>query len=390
MNMLIKQYRENEDIRLFCKILFIFLMSRLFMLVMMAAYNLGMGSSRPVESLMNPWDAQRYRYIIDYGYTFPMDADPQANWAFFPLYPIVCMIVKCLTFGIIDTFWIGMLVSNACILAAAWQSAKLMQDEGHDEISGLSIALLMLAGPYAFYGGSVYTEAMFMLFIVLFFRACRKRKFLLAGCMAALASGTRIVGCTLVFALLTELYMELAPGRVSAAGIRTFAAKMLAEPKKILAVMLCPLGTFCYMTFLYFFCGDAWAFKNVQIAWRQEENFPIIGVLLKACTGQMEPRYTYMGWFCICAFAVYGYMLYKKHYSMAIFGIIALLVPLTSHVMSTCRFIVGTYVIYIGACELLEACGRRSRKLKQAILLVLAAIEGMMLVWWFDWGTWLM
>ena len=29
-------------------------------------------------------------------------------------------------------------------------------------------------------------------------------------------------------------------------------------------------------------------YKNVQIAWREDEYFPIIGVLWKACTGQID------------------------------------------------------------------------------------------------------
>ena len=96
------------------------------------------------------------------------------------------------------------------------------------------------------------------------------------------------------------------------AGLRQFVMNMLKAPKKILSVLVCPLGAFAYMAFLNFFCGDAWAYKNVQIAWREDEYFPIIGVLWKACTGQIEPRYTYMGWFCIAILILYGYMVLQK------------------------------------------------------------------------------
>ena len=122
--------------------------------------------------------------------------------------------------------------------------------------------------------------------------------------------------------------------KISFGRVKTFVMNMLKAPGKILSVLVCPLGAFAYMAFLNFFCGDAWAYKNVQIAWRDDEYFPIIGVLWKACTGQIEPRYTYMGWFCIAILILYGYMFYRKYYSMAVFGFISLLVPLTSHVMS--------------------------------------------------------
>ena len=47
------------------------------------------------------------------------------------------------------------------------------------------------------------------------------------------------------------------------------------------------MGIFVYMTFLRGFCGDAWAFYHVQKAWRTQKLFPVIGVLIKSCTGRL-------------------------------------------------------------------------------------------------------
>ena len=100
MEKLTKLYKENENFRLFLKLLFILLMSRLVMLVLMVVYNVYMGTDRSIAFLMNQWDAKRYQFMIDNGYTFPLDTDPQANWAFFPMYVMVCRFVKMLTFGV--------------------------------------------------------------------------------------------------------------------------------------------------------------------------------------------------------------------------------------------------------------------------------------------------
>ena len=208
-----------------------------------------------------------------------------------------------------------------------------------------------------------------------------------AGIMAACSSGTRIVGCILVFALVVQLYIDMEGTKISFGRVKTFVMDMLKAPKKILSVLVCPLGAFAYMTFLNFFCGDAWAYKNVQIAWREDEYFPIIGVLWKACTGQIEPRYTYMGWFCIAILILYGYMFYRKYYSMAVFGIISLLVPLTSHVMSTCRFTAGTYVAFVGVYDILTRCNKAVRYI---IMAVLIAIEIYLLFLWYNSDCWLM
>lgn len=391
MKKIAEKYKDNENFRLVLKLLFILLMSRLFMLLLMMIYNIYMGTDRSIAFLMNQWDAKRYQFMIDNGYTFPLDTDPQANWAFFPMYVIVCFLVKMLTFGIIDTYWIGMLVSNVCIFIAGFAAVKYMSlVRGGKSEDYLLIPLLMFAGPYSFYFGSTYTEAMFVMFIVLFFYAAAKKKYMCAGFAAAFASATRIVGCLLVFSLIVEMYLDLTQdgGKlITISKIKAFIVKMIKLPQRIFAVMICPFGAFCYMTFLRFFCGDVWAYKNVQIAWREDIYFPVIGVLWKACSGQIEPRYTYMGWFCIAVIAVYAYMIYRKYYSMAIFGTASLLVALTSHVMSTCRFTVGSFVIYMGVYELLKSS---SPKIRRGVLIFFAAAETILLFMWYNSDCWLM
>lgn len=416
MNTLIEKYKKNSNFRLAVQLLFILVLSRVVMLIMVPVYNGIMGTHRSFSFLMNEWDAKRYQFMIDNGYTFPLDTDPQANWAFFPMYVIVCQFVKLLTFWKADTYWVGMFVSNMCIYIAAYFGIKWLRDKyevnngTQPDINnnyGILLGILMFMAPYSFYCASVYTEAMFIMFIVLFFYFSQKKQWLIAGLMSAFASATRIVGCTLVFALIIELYLDYKNKNTvidsKKAGIwqnvRDFVVHFIKTPKEILSVMLCPLGTFIYMTFLRFFCGDVWAFMHVQIAWREDLYFPVIGVMWKACTGQIEPRYTYMGWFCIAAFAVYAYMIYRKYYSMAFFGIIALLVPLTSHVMSTCRFIIGSFVIFIGVYDLMTAGGREYSELKNKkkvitinsiVLITFFALELFLLFLWYNSDCWLM
>ena len=75
--------KNNENCRLLLKILIIFAISRLIMLIMVPVYNGIMGTHKSFLFLMNEWDAKKYAYIINHGYTHPTDIDPQANWAFF-------------------------------------------------------------------------------------------------------------------------------------------------------------------------------------------------------------------------------------------------------------------------------------------------------------------
>lgn len=72
---------------------------------------------------------------------------------------------------------------------------------------------------------------------------------------------------------------------------------------------------------------------------------------------------------------------------MSVFGIISLLIPLTSHVMSTCRFTFGTYVVFVGIYDILSRCNKVVRWVITGILVI---IEIYLLFLWYNSDSWLM
>ena len=396
--------KNNENCRLLLKILIIFAISRLIMLIMVPVYNGIMGTHRSFLFLMNEWDAKKYAYIINHGYTHPTDIDPQANWAFFPLYPLVCMGLKFITFGLIPTFYVGMIVANVCIFAAAFLAIKTIRligltknerefyerpnPEGSKAIDffngifkdGMLLGWFLFMGPFTMYMGTMYTESMYIFFIVFSFYLMKKKQFLLAGFLIIGAGLTRNMGVLLVVPLLIEMYLDWrhTTGRKN---VFRFLGHIFATPVKLLAVLVTPIGTFSYMLFLYFFCGDAFAFKNVQIAWRTEEHFPIVGVLLDAISIGSDVYHMLLGWICIGAIAVFIYMLVRRLYSEAVFGGLTLAVPLTSAVMSTPRFISGDYVVWIGAYDIIA---RQNHAARVATCIILAGIEVVLTFMWMS------
>ena len=155
--------KNNENCRLLLKILIIFAISRLIMLIMVPVYNGIMGTHRSFLFLMNEWDAKKYAYIINHGYTHPTDIDPQANWAFFPLYVIVCAALKAVTGGLINTYVIGMIVSNICIIIAAFFAVKGLKKQTsikrriyYDYASAFIYGTLHLLLQFCIYGSDVY------------------------------------------------------------------------------------------------------------------------------------------------------------------------------------------------------------------------------------------
>lgn len=392
-------YKNNEKFRLFTKIIVVWLLSRLVMLIMVQVMNLVADTPHNILYYMNPWDAEWYKEMTEAGYKFPRSTG-MANWAFFPLYPMICMAVRIITGGHINTYAIGMMVSNICIIVAVYYAVKLAYlelDKGKYDKKDIEniIIFLMLAGPCAVYYGAMYTEALFTMCVVLCFYNARKRNYMTAGVFAALASATRIVGCTLIVVLLIEMYIDsYKKQEVMSKRILYTVQDIIKDGRKLLSLALCPLGIFVYMTFLKHFCGDAWAFYHVQRAWRTQKLFPVIGVLYKSCTGQLgsmsdvkQINGIILGWFCVFALLLYVIMIARKHYSAGAFGIVALIIPLTSSVMSTLRFIVGSFVIYIGITQILLSVRVRSRRI---IMVLLAVAEVVCISAWYFWDGLLM
>ena len=392
-------YKNNEKFRLFTKIIVVWLLSRLVMLIMVQVMNLVADTPHNILYYMNPWDAEWYKEMTEAGYKFPRSTG-MANWAFFPLYPMICRAVRIITGGHINTYAIGMMVSNICIIVAVYYAVKLAYlelDKGKYDKKDIEniIIFLMLAGPCAVYYGAMYTEALFTMCVVLCFYNARKRNYMTAGVIAALASATRIVGCTLIVVLLIEMYIDsYKKQEVMSKRILYTVQDIIKDGRKLLSLALCPLGIFVYMTFLKHFCGDAWAFYHVQRAWRTQKLFPVIGVLYKSCTGQLgsmsdvkQINGIILGWFCVFALLLYVIMIARKHYSAGAFGIVALIIPLTSSVMSTLRFIVGSFVIYIGITQILLSVRIRTRRI---IMVLLAVAEVVCISAWYFWDGLLM
>ena len=120
--------KVNDNKKLFLRLLFAFLISRAIFVVIYFITRALMGTGDSFEAMFGRWDALRYMNITDYGYSLPVvPDDSQNNWAFFPLYPLVCMGLKFITFGLIPTFYVGMIVANVCIFAAAFLAIKTIR-----------------------------------------------------------------------------------------------------------------------------------------------------------------------------------------------------------------------------------------------------------------------
>ena len=150
----------------------------------------------------------------------------------------------------------------------------------------------------------------------------------------------------------------------------------------MLQIFICPAGIFVNMLHLYWVCGDAWAFRHVQTAWR-EDGAGYIGNMIWDFFNNIYAERYWIPLVVLLAIVVYVYMLRNGYYEEVLFAIITLIIPLTGGVMSMCRFIVGSYVIFIGIYDYLA--DKKDIKLCATALVVI--MEAFLIWLWFTAGV---
>lgn len=186
----------------------------------------------------------------------------QFTQVFFPLYPIlITLIHRLLPF--IHTIVIGLSISNISFLASLLLFWKLLCLDYKKETIVWILPFLIFF-PTSFFFGSIYTESLFLLFMLVSFYSARKGKWWLAGFSGGLASATKLIGIYLLPALLWEWYTtrksnnQSLPMQVSKR--RLFLFSILRSP----ILYLIPAGFFAYLYYLQINLGDALFFWHAQ------------------------------------------------------------------------------------------------------------------------------
>ncbi|MDR3562973.1 MAG: hypothetical protein P4N59_16280 [Negativicutes bacterium] len=326
-----------------------------------------------VFALLCWFDAGWYRGIVEYGYmTEPMAhlKGDAANWAFFPLYPILVKVFSWLT-GF-NTYIAGVILSTILFTIAILFILKYIKLTRKDSVAPSAI-FLMAFGPYSFYFSSLYTESLFILLVILGFYFMEKEKWLICGIMGALLSATRPTGIVFELVLFTR-FIELSLKRGESL---TFALKEIAfSEKKRLALLLIPAGLFVYMTFLYFHVGDPLAFMHVEVAWGREFGDPI-KLLYRALTGNEQS--IYLAIWEIVGFTGVAFLIVKKRYAEGVFGFFCVMLPAMSSLLAMPRYIVGSLVLPLAFNDFVN----QYEKLKWLIVIVLGAANIHLLFLWF-------
>lgn len=298
------------------------------------------------------WDCGWYVRLSEEGYDpFPVPSMINAgNWAFFPLFPMVVGALRTLT-GL-PTMVVATgasIILSIIAVRAAWTLL------GKDMRAYVLFSAFLLAGPFAIYFTTFYTEVLFLTLTICVSVALQRRNYLTAGIFAALVSGTRIVGVFIVLAIVLQVWLD---HRARGGSLWEFVPAVIRRPDLLLAIFIAPLGLFAYMAYLHWHIGDALAFSHVQRAWGRATGNPLVflwNALTNFPQGTWWPTVSQqLGAAWLVGMAMTAVMAIRRQFPAALFCLICLTLPLSAGLASMLRFVVGLAPITITAMTLLS------------------------------------
>lgn len=286
----VNRYLENNKWMLPFLILLGFVLSRLLMYVVFTVWRYEYNVDISIFDKMNNWDAGWYRSIAMDGYalTPSPDGTGEANWAFFPLMPLVMRYLIQFTHG--DLNVVTCIANSLFFLAGLAVAASYICKTRNSYVEALLFCLVYTFGPYSFYFSIFYSESLFFLFVVLFFMFMHEKRYIAMGVVGALASATRNLGVLLVFAVAVQ-YTSDYLRRGSGKSLWNYWKEAFKNYRLVLGVALIPLGLFGFMVFLWYKMGDPLAFAHIQYAWGEHESS--LQEVIKALTGRGTRRKIY-------------------------------------------------------------------------------------------------
>jgi Gpi18-like mannosyltransferase len=306
------------------------------------------------------FDGVHYLTIVEKGYV-----GTGLIQAFFPLYPIILRVTTLMGNNVVLTGLLLNTVFSACLLFA-FKKLLAIDYDSHTAWLG---SLILFLFPTAFYLHALYTEALFLLLVVLSFYFGRTQRWKLATLTVALASATRIVGVMLVPALLYELYVQ------------NKHLPLSKWWKQGLMIASGSVGFLLYAVYLWKEFGNPLYFAQVQSKFgsgRQESLilFPQVVWRYVKIISTYRPfglKYVaYIQEFVISLVGLVGLAIswFNVRQSYVIFSVLAFLIPpLTGNFSSMPRYALASFALFILLAQLL-----RKNRIWQVVYFTLSTI----------------
>ena len=330
------------------------------------------------SALFSQWDSGWYLSIMEEGYnTFaPGEYLRQANWVFFPLYPLLSYYLMLLT-----GLWkegAGLIVSNLCLLGALIVSAHYyLRSRGLTKLTDTwPLWFLLTFGSYSFYFGLIYTEALFIFLTALGFYYLQRRSYLTAALIGGFLSATRNVGIIFCLVILVQFFLDHC---YQAASLGANIKRLMKNRwRTLLAITaLASSGLLIFTLFLQIWMGDGLAWIKAQQAWGRS----FFGVLQDLHANYTTGELWWLGGVIILAiFVLLWAWQNNRRWGELIFASVVLIFPLLTAFWSLPRYLVGCLpFVCLGA----DGLRQLPPLVRRTFLVALATINIYLLYAWF-------
>jgi hypothetical protein len=317
------------------------------------------------------WDALWFLRIAAHGYGVR-----DGSAAFFPLYPMTVRVVSAALGH--HPLAAALIVSNACFLAALVVFFRLTELEFSRDLARRATLYLAIF-PTAFFFVAPYSESLFLLLAVGCFLLARRRRWLAAGVVGALASATRSTGLVLLPSLGVEGLLQL---RAAAAGGAATGREWLRRAARpAVGTAMVGLGIIGYLAYWRVRSGDGLAPFRAQGGWRRQFSLPWAtfydGARLAIhYLGATNGGYLVIDWVIVAAvLAAGGWVLVRCRPSYGAYTVASIVLPMSlvfsgRPLMSVPRFALTIFPVFWGLAAL-------DARMKNRELLVAASAVGL-------------
>ena len=328
------------------------------------------------HNLFTSWerlDALWFLRIASGGYS-----STDASAAFFPLYPIAIRFLSAATGG--HPFAASLLISNTAFLGALIVLHALTRSELGEEAARKAV-LYAAVFPTALFFFAPYSEALFLLLVLLCLWSARRSRWAAAGISGALAALTRNLGVILVLPLATEALLQSLEHRPWRFPIRGMAWS--AGPAA---------GLLAYLLYWRWRSGDLLAPLHQQANWQRHLSNPLTTLargtrMAFAYPGTYPGGYHLLDWLTAAFVLAVGVLaIVRLRPTYGVFAAASLIAPLTSMfggrpLIAYSRYALPVFPIY-WAMGMLSG---RSRARHELLVAVSAALLGLMTLLFVNW-----
>lgn len=293
------------------------------------------GTADALRCVLRSADAAWYLGIAENGYdAAPSTTETPHNWVFFPLFPLL---VRALSALGLSPLLASVLLSNGCFFLSLLLLQRVILAERGSEGDAARACWLAAFFPTSYFFSGPFTESIFLLLSLAFWRAVQIRRPLFAGLAFSLLAATRPTGALLIPAGILAIF---------SAQEDRFGAK------NFLGAALMPIGALLFAWHLGGLTGDPLAFSHNQLAWgrNRQSALALFSGIADDPMRVMSPWI--FDWLSLAALAaglIASFVLAsERRYALALWlGTPLLFGAWTGSLMSLPRFLMALFPIYL-------------------------------------------